>query len=192
MSWYYRKEGAIQDSTEGPLNEDEIASLIRSRKIKPSTYLVSPEGTKGQWIQLSNLDFSLPLSRYDAKIAEERRIQEETKRREEESRLHIKAKQEQALRDAAEAESRARAQAHAKQQEERARYLASVSDHRKRFSVVVTDPGDAERQCNKMGFEGWVLEQAFAETFAHSNCCGGPEFRRQFVLIFSQPLGVRQ
>ena len=57
--------------------------------------------------------------------------------------------------------------------------------------ILADSPEAAEESCNYMGHEGWDLEQSFTDTFHYQQCCG-INSKRQFVLIFSQPLDVER
>jgi hypothetical protein len=183
--WFYRKEGVIDDSTIGPVSEDDIAALIRKRTIKPSTLLASPTVTQGQWFRLSDLDFNEPLARYDARVELQRE-------REAQARQAARSKHEQEAREQQQLELAARQLQAQEQAVAREAYLQAIRDQQKRYRIIVTDVEQSEQVCNRMGIEGWELESAFAETFTYPQCggCCQPDIRRQFVFVFSQPLNV--
>lgn len=172
--WYYRREGAIQDETIGPITEDDIAVLIRGKKIKPSTFVFGQQATNGQWVHLSAIDFSGPLAKYDARQEQERLRTVEVREKADAARREAAARADHQKEMQNAAAQRAAEQHEAAKRMERERYLQAVSAHRRRYKVVVTDPHDSERVCNQLGFEGWDLEQAFAETFSHQPCCSQP------------------
>ena len=186
--WYYRREGMIEDETVGPISEDDLVDLVRRKKLKSSTWVSSPQATKGQWVQLSAIDLSGALAKYDARL-EQRKRQEEAARQQLEAVRQGEiqnANEQQRLRTAQ--ELRLAQESAARQHQERARYLESVKNLQKHYKIAITDPHDSERVCNQMGFEGWELDQAFAETFSYQPCCGARVFERKFVLVFSQPM----
>lgn len=188
--WYYRREGAIQDETIGPISEDDAAALIRHRKLKPTTWVLSPEVTAGQWVQLSGVDFSGPLEKLDRRLKQEQERLEEFQRQEQVAQARAAEENARAYQEQQERQARAQQEVAEREAHARAEYLKSVQSDRRRYKVVVCEPNAAEPMCNRMGFEGWNLEQAFAESFSYPVCggCGQPEVRRQFVLVFSQPL----
>jgi Zn-finger nucleic acid-binding protein len=125
-----------------------------------------------------------------AEKAERQRRQDE-ERRQRESRESADQQALAARQQAALEEHNRRASAqNAANAAARRRYLDAVSDLRRTYKVLLADSAqEAEVVCNRMGFEGWELEQSFSDTFVYKGCCG-PESKRQFVLIFSQPCNV--
>ncbi|MDA1050127.1 MAG: hypothetical protein O3C40_06565 [Planctomycetota bacterium] len=184
------------------MTEDQVAELIAKKKLKEQSLLLHPTLTGNQWRTLATLDFRAAIARYDAAVTRQRKLKEAAAR---ESEALAKQKREAALRqkqaqEAAAQQARAAQEAArtAQQQRddavravERERYLSAVSDHRKKYKVVLADSAEeAEKTCNFMGFEGRELEQSFTDTFTYQQCCG-PTSKRQFVLVFSQPLEVK-
>ena len=48
--WYYRKQGMIEDTNEGPLTDQQFLQLAFDATINAKTLVVHPKHTKGQWV----------------------------------------------------------------------------------------------------------------------------------------------
>lgn len=206
--WYYRKEGAFEDKHIGPLNEDQVAELIAKKKLKDQSLLLHPSLTGNQWRTLVTLDFraaiarhAAEVARHEAELARQRKLKEAAERerkalaQEQRDAALLQKHAEEAAAKQRKAEDEAARNAHQHRKDaakaaERERHLNAVADQRKKYKVVLADSAThAEEVCNFMGFEGWKLEQSFTDTFTYSQCCGTTS-KRQFVLVFSQPLDV--
>jgi hypothetical protein len=199
--WYYRKEGAFEDKHIGPINEDQVAELIAKKKLRETSLLLHPTLTGNQWRTLATLDFRAAIARYEAEVTRQRNLKEAAARQSEalaQRKREAALQQKQAEEAAAQQKKAAQDAARTAQQQrenavvaaERERYLRAVADHRKKYRVILADSAEqAEHVCNSMGWEGWELEQSFTDTFTYAQCCGTTS-KRQFVLVFSQPLEV--
>lgn len=187
--WFYQSKGLIEDETQGPVAESEIVRLIVSGKINKNTLLASAEVTNNQWYPLQDVRFfDDAVSQERLRIDAERRAAAEKKEQEKASKRIEKQRA---------AEEKLKLQNLTRQEEARQRelqrqaheqHLMSLKSFRRRYQIVLADSVEqASSVCNKMGYEGWELEQAFSDTFTYTMCCGN-NTKRQFVLVFSQPL----
>lgn len=91
-TWRYMKEGWFGDENVGPIGDEQFIDLVRRRKIKPETLVLSPEFTRSQWLNLSQLDLrpveARILQRHDARRRqEEEKLEHERIRKENFDRL---------------------------------------------------------------------------------------------------------
>jgi len=53
--WYYRKQGLLEESTEGPLSDADFLSLAYDGKMKIETLVTHQKHTKGQWVSVAKI-----------------------------------------------------------------------------------------------------------------------------------------
>lgn len=141
-NWYYRSEGAIQDETRGPYHEDQIAELIRDKRIKQSTLLSNPSVHKGNWMPLSGLDFSKPLKRHDDKVEEARRSDDLVRERERARREENARRTQQLRAKQRTAEESKRAARESLEQEQQRQRSAEAQRARLGDEEAILDHGD--------------------------------------------------
>ena len=53
--WYYRKQGLLDESTEGPITDNDFLQLTFDGKLKLDTLVTHPRHTKAQWVKLGQI-----------------------------------------------------------------------------------------------------------------------------------------
>lgn len=53
--WYYKREGLLDDSNEGPFSDEALLQLCFDGKVAPKTLVAHPAKTKGQWVPIERL-----------------------------------------------------------------------------------------------------------------------------------------
>lgn len=109
--WYYRKSGWMEDSTEGPLTDENMISLAFGGTLPRQTLVTHPRYTQGQWVHLE----SIPNFRKQLDLGEQTR--ETTRRLQEQARRDELERQAQVQRE--EAERRRVEQQRMREEEER-------------------------------------------------------------------------